>query len=38
MNYANLDLLNFRLDEPAGVYLLMVESGDRKTVIRLIKE
>jgi hypothetical protein len=37
-NYANLHLLNFRLDEPAGVYLLMIESGEKKVVIRLIKE
>ena len=37
-SYANLHLLNFRLDEPAGVYLLMIESGGRKAVIRLIKE
>jgi hypothetical protein len=37
-SYANLHLLNFRLDEPAGVYLLMIETGDKKAVIRLIKE
>ena len=31
-------LLNFKIEEPAGVYLLVIESGDKKAVIRLIKE
>ena len=37
-SYANIRQTNFILNEPAGVYLLTIESGDKKTVIRLIKE
>jgi len=37
-SYYGLQLLNLDLDEPAGVYLLMIESGEKKAVIRLIKE
>ena len=37
-SYNGLQLLNLDLDEPAGVYLLMIESGEKKAVIRLIKE
>jgi photosystem II stability/assembly factor-like uncharacterized protein len=29
--------LNLQLDQPAGVYLLMIESRDKKAVIRLLK-
>ena len=36
--YKNSQLLDFTLKEPAGVYLLMIESIDTKKVIRLIKE
>ena len=31
-------LLSLRLEEPAGVYLLTIDSGEKKTVIRLINE
>ena len=36
--YSHSELLNLKLEEPAGVYLLIIESGDKKAVIRLIKE
>ncbi|MFT6166369.1 MAG: hypothetical protein ACJASF_001056, partial [Vicingaceae bacterium] len=36
--YNDSQLLNLKLDEPAGVYLLIIESGDKKAVIRLVKE
>jgi hypothetical protein len=36
--YSDSQLLNLTLDNPAGVYLLMIESGDDRAVIRLIKE
>jgi len=36
--YSNEQLLNLKIEEPAGIYLLMIESGDKKAVIRLIKE
>ena len=36
--YKNSQLLDFTLKEPAGVYLLMIESIDTKKAIRLIKE
>jgi len=36
--YNESQLLNLKLEEPAGVYFLMIESGDKKTVIRLVKE
>ena len=37
-NYNNSQLLNLKIEEPAGVYLLMIESGNKKAVVRLIKE
>jgi hypothetical protein len=36
--YNESQLLNLRLEEPAGVYFLMIESGAKKAVIRLVKE
>jgi len=36
--YSNEQLLNLKIEEPAGVYLLVIESGDKKAVIRLVKE
>ena len=31
-------LINLRLEEPAGVYLILIESDNKKAAIRLIKE
>jgi len=31
-------LLHLKIAEPAGVYLLIIESGDKKAIIRLVKE
>ena len=31
-------LLHLKIEKPAGLYLLMLESGDQKAVIRLVKE
>ncbi|MFT5253223.1 MAG: hypothetical protein ACI87N_002253 [Flavobacteriales bacterium] len=36
--YHNTYLLNMTIDEPAGVYLLIIESNNKKAVIRLVKE
>ncbi len=36
--YNNCQLLDMRLKEPAGVYLLIVEAEEKKAVIRLVKE
>ena len=36
--YNESQLLNLKLEKPAGVYLLTIESGDKKVVIRLVKE
>ena len=36
--FTNNQVLNLKIEEPAGIYLLMIESGDKKAVIRLIKE
>jgi len=36
--YNESQLLNLKLEEPAGVYLLTIDSGEKKTVIRLINE
>lgn len=37
-NYNENQLLNLKIEEPAGIYLLMIESGDKKAIIRLVKE
>jgi len=36
--YKNSQLLNFTLKEPAGVYLLVIDSGDKQSTILLVKE
>ena len=36
--FTNNQILNLKIEEPAGIYLLMIESGDKKAMIRLIKE
>ena len=36
--YNNSELLNLEIHEPVGVYLLIIESGEKKAVIRLVKE
>lgn len=38
VKYNGSGLLNLKLEEPAGVYLLKIESGDKKAVIRVVKE
>jgi hypothetical protein len=36
--YNERQVLNLNINEPAGVYFLMVEAGNEETLIRLIKE
>lgn len=36
--YKNCQLLNLNLEEPAGIYLLIIESGNKRVVTRLVKE
>ena len=36
--YNNAHLLNLNIYEPAGIYLLIIESTNKKAIIRLIKE
>jgi hypothetical protein len=36
--YNGTKLLNLKIDEPAGIYLLKIETGNQKAVIRLVKE
>ena len=36
--YNKSQLLNLKIEEPSGVYLLVIESGEKKAVIRLVKE
>jgi len=36
--YNNQQNLNLKLNEPAGIYLLIIEANDEQEVIRLIKE
>ena len=36
--FTNNQILNLKIEKPAGIYLLMIESGGKKAVIRLIKE
>jgi hypothetical protein len=38
IRYHESQLLNLKLEEPAGVYLLKIETANRKAVIRLVKE
>jgi hypothetical protein len=37
-NYNESRFLNLEMKKPAGVYLLTIESGEKKAIIRLIKE
>ena len=37
-SYNQSQLLNLKLEEPAGVYLLMIKAENKETIIRLIKE
>ena len=36
--YHDSQLLNLNIENPAGIYLILVESGNKKAVIRLVKE
>jgi len=36
-HYAS-QLVNLKLEAPAGVYILVIESGDKKAIVRLLKE
>ncbi|MCH2023950.1 MAG: T9SS type A sorting domain-containing protein [Saprospiraceae bacterium] len=36
--YNERQFLNLKIEEPAGIYLLMIESNNKKAIIRLIKE
>ncbi|MEJ6694373.1 MAG: T9SS type A sorting domain-containing protein, partial [Chitinophagales bacterium] len=36
--YNGTKLLNLKIDEPAGIYLLKIETGNQKAVIRFVKE
>ena len=36
--YIESQVLNLNLDEPVGAYLLIIESGGKKAVIRIVKE
>jgi len=36
--FTNIQILNLKIDEPAGIYLLKIESGNQKVVVRLVKE
>ncbi len=38
LDFSDSQVLNLNIEEPAGLYLLTIESGDKKAVIRLIKE
>jgi hypothetical protein len=36
--YDESQLLELKLEEPAGVYLLIIKSGNKKAIIRIVKE
>jgi len=36
--YNENQFLNLKLEEPAGIYMLFIESGNKNSVIRLVKE
>ena len=36
--YNNSHLLNLNIDEPAGIYVLLIESTNKKAIIQLVKE
>ncbi len=37
-SFIESDLLQLKIEEPAGVYLLMIESGDKQAIIQLVKQ
>ena len=37
-SYTDSQFLNLKLEEPTGIYLLIIESGSKKAVIRLVKK
>ncbi|MFT4602423.1 MAG: hypothetical protein ACI857_002609 [Arenicella sp.] len=37
-SYSGAEFLNLSIDEPAGLYLLVIESAKEKTVIRIVKK
>lgn len=37
-NFSNEQLLKLEIEEPSGVYLLLIKSGDKKAIIRIAKE
>ena len=37
-NHTDSQLLNLKLEEPTGVYLLIIKSGSKQAVIRLVKD
>ena len=36
--YKNIQLIEFKLDEPSGIYLMVIKSDSKKAVLRLVKE
>jgi len=38
LNYRDTRLIKMTIEEPKGVYLLLIESGNKKAIIRLVKE
>ena len=36
--FTNNQIINLQIEESAGIYLLMIESGNQKVVKRLVKE
>lgn len=36
--FRNIQLLNLNLDEPAGIYFLTIQSAEKRTTIKLLKE
>jgi hypothetical protein len=38
IEYLDRKLLTVHLEEPAGMYVLIIESGDQRTAFRLVKE
>ncbi len=37
-NLSQTQFLNFSIKEPAGIYIVSIEAGDKKAIIRLVKE
>ena len=36
--FRNIQLLNLNFDEPAGFYFLIIQSAEKRTAIKLLKE